>query len=73
MRADSFITSPSWPGEHQAFALAFHRGRLDEQHVAADARHGKAGRYAGNGGPLGCLLEELLPAERVTRQVEIDA
>ena len=41
MRADSFITSPSWPGQRQ-LAAAGHARRLDEEHVAADRRPGEA-------------------------------
>ena len=45
--------------------LARHRGRFDEEHVAAGAGDGEAGGHAGHGGPHRGLLEELLAAERV--------
>jgi hypothetical protein len=51
--------------------LAFHRRRLDEQHVAAEARDRESGRNAGHGGALGSLEEELLTAEVFANVVDI--
>ena len=71
IRADSFITSPSWPVRTKP-SLPVHRGRLDEQDVAAGAGHREAGRDARQRGPLGGLLEEALPAERLADRVGVD-
>ena len=60
------------PGEDEPVLLAGHRGGLDEEDVAARAGHGQAGRHPGDRGPLGRLLEELLPAERVADDVQVD-
>ena len=61
--ADSFITSPSWPV--RTSLSPFDDGRLDEEDVAAGAGDREAGRDARHRRPLGRLLVELLPAERV--------
>ena len=53
-------------------ALAVHVRRLDEEHVAAGAGHGKAGRDTGHGGPLGGLLPEALAAEGLAHQRLVD-
>ena len=49
-------------GERQA-RLAVHPAGLDEQDVAAGARHGQAGRNAGDTGPVAGLEEELRTAQ----------
>ena len=54
-------------GEHEAL-LAGHRGRLDEEHVAAGAGHREAGRHAGHGRALDRLLEEALAPEAVAHR-----
>ena len=63
-------------GEHQAVARrrvpGLHRGGLDEQHVAARARDRQSGGDTGRGGPCGGLLEELLAAERVAHDLQVD-
>src|SRR3954469_16867150 len=59
-------------GERQAAGRALHVVGLDEQHVAAGAGHGQAGRDAGDRGARGRLLEDLLAAERVADGVEVD-
>src|SRR4029077_10591600 len=46
--------------------------RLDEEHVAARAGHGQAGRDAGHGRTFGRLLPEALPAEGVAQLREVD-
>ena len=48
MRADSFIDVAELAGQDEASSLARHRGRLDEEHVAAGRRHRQAGRDAGH-------------------------
>ena len=64
-RADSFITSPSWPVSVSDARAAHPRG-LDEEHVAADRRPGQADGHAR---PLGALrhllVEELRRAEEL--------
>ena len=47
IRADSFITSPSWPVSTSPPLPAID-GRLDEEDVAANAGDGEAGGHAGN-------------------------
>src|SRR4051794_4459774 len=59
-------------GERQAGLPALHPVGLDEQHVAAGAGHGQAGRDARHRGAGGGLLEDLLAAERVADGVEVD-
>ncbi len=56
-RADSFITSPSWPVSVSEPA-ARHARRFDEEHVAAGRRPRQADRHARLLGPLGHLLVE---------------
>ena len=51
-------------GEDQAL-VAIHRGRLDEEHIAAGAGDREAGGDTGDRGALDRLLEEALPAECV--------
>ena len=50
-RADSFMTSPSWP-VRMRLALARHLRGLDEEDVAAGRRPGEAGRHARDLGAL---------------------
>jgi len=52
--------------------VGWHRGGLDEQHVAARARHRQAGGHAGDRRALGRLLEEALPPEGVAQLVDAD-
>ena len=48
------------------------RGGLDEQHVATDPRHGKAGCHTCRRGPRGNLVVDRRPAEPVADVVRID-
>ena len=48
--------------------VALHAGRLDEEDVAAGARDGEPGGDARDRRPLGGLLAEALPAERVAEK-----
>ena len=59
------------PGQDQAL-VALHRGRLDEEDVAAGAGHGQPGRDAGDRGALDRLLEEALAAERVAQRLGVE-
>ena len=51
---------------------AVHRGRLDEEDVAARAGHGKTCGDTGDRRPVRRLLEELLAAERVPHDLHVD-